>query len=684
MKIESKAAMRRAIAKKEKEITVEDFVTSPIFGEVISTGSKAILDAHNIYRKIAFDVSYHPEYGWVAYTDNSKCAVNAGSEFFLTYAGKPVEEISEVYNYVLGAVFHEMGHVVYTDFDSYRDSYSNISKELGKGKFAVKRGYSSLYPKRDLNRVKDFIKACHDSNYFAFGQYPQIIGNIFNIVEDGRIEDALLRNDHRFGGYTNGLRKLREKQHNEASLIPDTEDDINTYMNALLNYSKYRDKNSISSGIQDAIPLVDKALATRDFTELYECCKALFVIASRYLDMEIPPEEEQNNQNQQGESNSSDNGSSEENSFGDNSANGSSTRDQDAELEKKQREIERVAKELSGSLNNNSGYTSLPSMSGTTPRSLDEDAKQTSSVTFDISSMESVLKNIAEEKLSKEEQAERKKQCQGFKVDGGCFKTRILDADPCNEFRYNNIALEQMSVIKGTSREIKRYLEQDIRTGKKKRNYGGKNFNASKVVRNDFKYFSDTSKQRDVPKIAIELLIDQSGSMGGDRIQKATESAIILYEMFSLIENLDVAVIGHSSSPGTNYQTSDITRFVDFGRKCQNDKFKLSNISAGGCNYDTLALPYAVNALLAEPADKRILFFICDGTPNQISERPAEEELQEIADDACKKGIDMFILGLGSDSPLIQGIYKNQRFLDISDPKEMPRKLAQLIKKAYQ
>ena len=131
--------------------------------------------------------------------------------------------------------------------------------------------------------------------------------------------------------------------------------------------------------------------------------------------------------------------------------------------------------------------------------------------------------------------------------------------------------------------------------------------------------FSDETdrvyKRKTNPKkqnVAVEVVIDESGSMGGDRRAYAAEMACVLSEMMERL-GWDYEVVGfrgHGSTAridvrkGFNDTLNDLT------------KATLAAHRSGSCTPAGAAAMWARDRLAAFPAEKKILIMICDGAPD--------------------------------------------------------------------
>lgn len=182
-----------------------------------------------------------------------------------------------------------------------------------------------------------------------------------------------------------------------------------------------------------------------------------------------------------------------------------------------------------------------------------------------------------------------------------------------NKEKYNDI-VEKEQIVK-LSKNLQRKVEKDLferRKGSVKHNlYSGKNIDLKSICNGSNKVFMQNKLPNNKPLLAASILIDQSGSMGGTKIYKATVASMLL-EDFCRNLNIPFSVTGHSAS----YGGVELYDYIDFGERNKSARERLINISSGGCNRDGYAIRYVVNKLLKRKEETKLLFVISDGLPN--------------------------------------------------------------------
>ena len=198
--------------RKQKKLNVVDILKKKKLSdkEIFRDGSQLQKmlqqDADNIAKefrmsKVPVKLSYNPSDLRVAFTNNLCYFINAGH---LRYE-KASREKKILYSF--GALFHEIGHRIFTSFHGLRKYRDSIL--LG-----------SLYPacpsvsyaqKENLEEILDFIQ-----DEFGRRLFMQTAYTIFNIIEDGRIERLLFKFADRFSTATEGLTAIRNLSYDET------------------------------------------------------------------------------------------------------------------------------------------------------------------------------------------------------------------------------------------------------------------------------------------------------------------------------------------------------------------------------------------------------------------------------------------------------------------------------------
>lgn len=114
-----------------------------------------------------------------------------------------------------------------------------------------------------------------------------------------------------------------------------------------------------------------------------------------------------------------------------------------------------------------------------------------------------------------------------------------------------------------------------------------------------------------LPDVAVGILVDQSGSMGGGKIDQARELCITLAEAVRRITGVRLYVYGHTANAGG----ADLTIYEHYNPSMGADMTRLGGIRAHCNNYDGYAIKDVAKRLAEDSAKRKYLFVIADGLP---------------------------------------------------------------------
>ena len=182
--------------------------------------------------------------------------------------------------------------------------------------------------------------------------------------------------------------------------------------------------------------------------------------------------------------------------------------------------------------------------------------------------------------------------------------------------------------------------------------------------------------------ICVAVLVDNSFSMCGERMDHAILAALCLYD-FCMESEIPVLVCGHHTDGYRHENLKDETVYLhccaDFETD-EKDRFRIAGMQPYGSNRDGTALWYAGSRLLERPEKQKLLFVISDGAPNanQYGGTGAKRDLQKIRIKLLQQGVFFQAAAIGSDKEAIQEIYE-ESFLDITDLEQLPALLTKKL-----
>ena len=708
--------IRRAIRKKRTDIRLEDIVKSKAFKDYITSGMLTLFKKHKREPNLNYKVYYKEGDMTTALTNNKEIIVNAANSLF-TKRDELDEPLSVSVDHILGVMFHEAGHVLYTNFSVLR----KYKEQFRDGKLVISSIELSKEERRSLNEINNLLNDNRSNVVLGVSltKTKSFIYNIFdwlnNAIEDGRIEKTLLDRDADFGGYCNGLIGLRNKQKDE--IVGSNIQDIEKYLNACFEYAKYGTSTTYTGDVfpelEEAKPIIDIMLDCKEAMKFTEYTVELICIAYPNLikplltdQTDDQSDDDQSNDNGQGDSSSNDENSDTDNSSDgqsgsennkskgnseDNGSNGDSSNEESNEDENEDENEDSSNQddstdgdssddqgdsnkedELDDIMNNLPETSVMPEYDNMGVESSDGDLEESMQPTPDF------VGEAAREEVEEEINGEINKMISDSTAPLGCSRVTVIDDLPYASLSPNQDAFlnNNRSLFKKVGREIENHLKSDMRTGSNKRKFSGKKFRAEKLVNRDYRYFENTATKRDIPETAVGILIDQSGSMSGEQIRCATYAAMGMYKTLAELEHFDVAVYGHTST----YDEVIINRYIDFGFKPKDPIKVLAGIYSDGGNIDEVAVTALGERLKSQMVDKKIMIIISDGLPHSMIGH-AETRLRDLVKEYVKGGFNVFVAALGSDKAKIDKIYEDVSFIDITDPSELPTNMLRAIKR---
>ena len=239
----------------------------------------------------------------------------------------------------------------------------------------------------------------------------------------------------------------------------------------------------------------------------------------------------------------------------------------------------------------------------------------------------------------------------------------------------NTYSLERIG--KKMAQKVKPIFEKKIKGAVYHGQHCGSRISIPHYQKDSSKPF-DRIKKPEKISLSCTVIIDQSGSMYGYKLESALRAAAIIKNFCNELK-IPTMVFGHSSS----YPTMDIYRFCEFDGS-EDEIYTLAAGNAHCGTRDGAALLYAVNKLKDRREEKKIIFIISDGSPCDYgySGITAYKDIQGIIKSASAYGISFFAAAIDEDKESIAKIYGEDRFVDISNLDDLPLKMAYVLKRA--
>lgn len=112
-------------------------------------------------------------------------------------------------------------------------------------------------------------------------------------------------------------------------------------------------------------------------------------------------------------------------------------------------------------------------------------------------------------------------------------------------------------------------------------------------------------------KVAVCILIDESGSMGGDRIRAARDTAILINEAIGQVPNVELFIYGHSG----DMKRGISTEMYVYREKGYVPKFSLGSVCARAQNRDGIAILETAKRVRKQTKNPVLFFILSDGAP---------------------------------------------------------------------
>lgn len=177
--------------------------------------------------------------------------------------------------------------------------------------------------------------------------------------------------------------------------------------------------------------------------------------------------------------------------------------------------------------------------------------------------------------------------------------------------------------------------------------------------------------------MCVVILVDLSGSMCGEKCDNAEAACTVLCEAFRKLK-IPVAVVGHDAS----YPEFRLAWFKRFS--CDEDRFSVPSMNPGGCNRDGLALKLAAKIAKKRPEKNKVLLSITDGYPSDsgYGGDSARTDMLQIGRRLKNEGVNLIGIAVSEDedeNSVISSCYKES--MGVTDVTQLPMKLLGLFTK---
>ena len=286
--------------------------------------------------------------------------------------------------------------------------------------------------------------------------------------------------------------------------------------------------------------------------------------------------------------------------------------------------------------------------------------------------LESLTGDPAKSSVSAESQSETVKAnrnlvgkiCEGRAERGTQGDTVVMKAMPVMD-KYNDSLTRVRRYIPAISKSLKcssmeyKLIHRGMRSGMLDTGKIAEAFQGVPTV-----YMREGQVKSD--RIAVCILIDESGSMYGDGETAARDTAVLLNEAIGTLQNVDMYIYGHSTDGGTALYV--------YREKSYRPKYALGGTDSRWGNNDGTAIREAAARVRRHTKENVLFFMISDGAPNE-----SVETVRQAVLDVEKQG---FAIVAVSIEPTYDPSLMYHRNVNLTDMSTLAVDLGKMVKKA--
>tara|TARA_R110002020_G_scaffold127896_4_gene286768 strand:+ start:980 stop:3115 length:2136 start_codon:yes stop_codon:yes gene_type:complete len=176
----------------------------------------------------------------------------------------------------------------------------------------------------------------------------------------------------------------------------------------------------------------------------------------------------------------------------------------------------------------------------------------------------------------------------------------------------------------------------------------------------------------------ITMLLDESGSMTGDRIKTCRKVSILLANALEQVPNVNLSIYGHTTADsfGGRAQDCALSVYVERG---QGDLTRLGTMEAQWSNLDGFAIQHVGQKALKSTATDKWLVVLSDGMPAgyEYGHPGGDQHTKGVVTQLEKQGLN--VIGVGIQTQGVAKLYKNHA--EFMNPRQLANDLKKLIKR---
>ncbi|MGN0166071.1 MAG: vWA domain-containing protein [Lachnospiraceae bacterium] len=692
--------LKQMIRDQELAISDEELFTSSAYQKYLTSMAKAATGRYRQGLQALMEWDARADAG-IAHTDNYKIHINAANEITQSFPSRYLRSES-----LVGFNGHETAHLLFSDFTALGLYLGNIEK----GAFYPSNPSFTEFSYQ--TNCEEILEAMDSKDKATCLTLASCASHINNILEDIYIEARMCVSHpgtFRRGIELNNLR-MCELMPSIQSQIEKKYSDFAIMANLLLQYCRAGTINNLSGYkgpyldyLEDCMPYVDDAIYSDETKDRFHASNHIVAILWEYIKPLI--EETKERMKQHSESDAS---QMLEELLGNQihgatplpSGKGGTMPKQAEEGKKEQKANPLPCTPPAMRQENTQAAQDVVAEEGNrialakTNTILDENNPgitynhQYLGTGYEKSANElfRILNGIATEKAETQYQQEMTEELQKAANDihygnahTGVHVTinRIAYVPDSLKQSYHAVTPMLIRASKRLQKSIAPLLKEESEGGKLKNLQFGKRLDTRAMHHEDGTFFTRTRLPSEEQKLAVGLLVDESGSMSwGDRITHAKKTAIVLYDFCQSLQ-VPITIYGHS----TGGRGVELYSYAEFDSIDTSDRYRLMDMSARGGNRDGAALRFVAEHLAKRPEKQKLLIIISDGQPADTGYygTEAEADLRGIKKEYSKKGIKLFAAAIGDDKENIKRIYQDG-FLDITKLEDLPKNMTLLVK----
>lgn len=685
-------------------ISEEVFFTSQPFRDYLADIAEAASKRYQCPVKII--LRFEPQRNYIAYTNNRHITINTANELTAQFA-----LLYEKADSLVGFLAHELGHILYTDFDRSQAYF----KSLDQGKLTPALTKLTAQEKKAKLALQQYVL---DGNYLAMKLVQTVAHRLLNILEDAYVEEKMIR--HFPGRFAYAINRNRQEDYRLTLSFQEQLDkdlsNLSIMQNLLLVYSLYgqaKNPENISGALWEHFlklaPIIDDIKDNGTINDMKVRLKTtswLLLQLWPYIQETLEQLDKKQDDTKQdaAEQNATENTTKPAFDSATNTANteeAANTVQSPAGLTSSKQDIsslidtclnglERLSQEPIGQGHGikEPKTQALANPSNSPTNDIEQDNSLCNTNTpgepfsdklskNSIQDIDNLLTAIKLEKMN--EDALQQYQKMARQLDYGSLHQNVqVDVRrvihvPRNVITdYQQIEPVINSLARQMARQITAALPKD--RGGSKPSYMGKRLVPRALIHNDGKYFTKQTLPQEPAKLSIALVVDESGSMTAyGRIDAARLTSMVLWKCCQIL-GIPILILGHTAS--SVRMQADLFIYSDFDLYDAQDKYRLMTMEARDHNRDGVAIRYAAERLLMRP-EKKLLIILNDGLPNAYYY--SGEDITNLVADYTRQGITIFAGAIGDDKQTIESFYKDG-YLDLSELDKLPANMAKLIR----